>query len=207
MVIFRSIEKDFCDLFERAAENVHHGALELLEFLSSFDRLQERAKKIKDLVHFGDQLTHQTMNQLNTTFITTFDRKDIRELSSRLDDILDLINASAWRMVLYQVEYPLDDARALARVLRHATALIVETMPLLRSMKHTPTILMKCREIAAREREAGHLSGMGLANLFDQAKDPRQVIKWKDIYDDLETACNHCKHAANAVEVIVLKNQ
>jgi len=207
VVFFGARDKDFCGLFERSAGIVHQGAIELLELLSEFDRTAERARKIKDLEHAGDKVTHETMTQLHSTFITSMNREDIRELSSRLDDILDAIDESANRIVLYRVAYPPEDARALAKVLRHATALIAETLPLLRNMKNTKSILERCREIAQREREADHLSAVALANLFEQAKDPKDVIRWKDIYDDLETACNHCKHVANIMEEIVLKNQ
>jgi uncharacterized protein len=206
--MFRLIprEESFFPLFEGASKNVHEGALAMLEFLEKFTDPAERAKRMKDIEHQGDRITHDTIERLNRTFITPIDREDIHELVTRLDDILDLIDTSMNRMVLYKIEKPTEDAILLARCLRHATALIHEAMPLLRDMKNGPEILKRCVAIHAQENEADRIEQHALASLFDNQHEPIEIIKWKDIYADLETATDRCEDVANVLEGIVLKN-
>jgi uncharacterized protein Yka (UPF0111/DUF47 family) len=206
--MFRLIprEESFFELFDGAAKNVHEGALAMLEFLEKFNDPVERAKRMKDIEHAGDRITHDTIERLNRTFITPFDREDIHELVTKLDDILDLIDTSMNRMVLYKVEKPTEDALLLARCLRHSTALILEAMPLLRNMKNGPEILKRCIAIHGQENEADRIEQHGLASLFDNKHEAVEIIKWKDIYGDLETATDRCEDVANVLEGIVLKN-
>lgn len=199
-------EESFFELFELAAKNVHQGALQLLEFLETFTDREERAKRIKDTEHTGDKLTHDTIERLNRTFITPIDRQDIHELIARLDDVLDLMDTATNRMVLYKVEKPTEDAIALARCLRHATAILVEAMPLLRNMKNSKEILKHCIAIHSQENEADRIEQHALASLFEKGHDPVDIIKWKDIYQDLEAATDRCEDVANVIEGIVLKN-
>jgi uncharacterized protein Yka (UPF0111/DUF47 family) len=109
-------------------------------------------------------------------------------------------------MVLYKVEKPTEDSIALARCLRHATALIEEAMPLLRNMKNSKQILEKCVAIHTQENEGDRIEQHALAALFENHHDPRDIIKWKDIYEDLEAATDRCEDVANVLEGIVLKN-
>ena len=206
--MFRLIprEESFFPLFEGAAKNVHEGALAMLEFLEKFTDPAERAKRMKDIEHQGDRITHDTIERLNRTFITPLDREDIHELVTKLDDILDLIDTSMNRMVLYKIERPTEDAILLARCLRHATALILEAVPLLRDMKNGPEILKRCVAIHAQENEADRIEQHALASLFDTKHEAIEIIKWKDIYADLETATDRCEDVANVLEGIVLKN-
>ena len=205
-MFFMPREESFFELFERAAANVHQGSRQLLELLEKFNDRDERAKKIKDTEHAGDKLTHDTMERLNRTFITPLDREDIHELVSRLDDVLDLMDTATSRMVLYKIEKPTDDAIALARCLVHATGVLVEAMPLLRNMKNSKEILQRCIAIHTQENEADKIEQHALAALFEKGHDPVDIIKWKDIYQDLEEATDRCEDVANVLEGIVLKN-
>jgi hypothetical protein len=206
--MFRLIprEESFFQLFDGAAKNVHDGALAMLDFMERFNDPAERAKRMKDIEHQGDRITHDTIERLNRTFITPIDREDIHELVTRLDDILDLIDTSMNRMVLYKIEKPTEDALLLARCLRHATALILEAVPLLRDMKNGPEILKRCVAIHGQENEADRIEQHALASLFDNRHEAVEIIKWKDIYGDLETATDRCEDVANVLEGIVLKN-
>jgi hypothetical protein len=199
-------EESFFELFERAAKNVHEGAVQLVELMERFDDREERAKRIKDTEHAGDKLTHDTMERLNRTFITPLDREDIHHLVSRMDDVLDLMDTATNRMVLYKIEKPTDDAIALARCLKHATMILVQAMPLLRNMKNARQILQHCVDIHTQENEADKIEQHALASLFDKGHDPTDIIKWKDIYEDLEAATDRCEDVANVLEGIVLKN-
>ena len=206
MIWFMPREEDFFELFERAARNAHEGAVLLLEFVEKFDDVVERAKRIKDIEHAGDKITHDVIDRLNGTFITPLDREDIHELACRLDDIIDLIDTAVNRMVIYKIDKPTPEARKLARCLRHATGLIVEAMPLLRDMKNGKKINEKCIAIQTQENEADRLMQEALAQLFDRHHDPIEIIKWKDIYEEIESATDRCEDVANVLDSIVLKN-
>ena len=194
------------DFFERAAANVHKGA-ELLEaFLTHYDDIENRARQIRNVEHAGDELTRESMEMLNKAFITPFDREEIHALISQLDDILDLIEDTVNRMVLYRVTAPTEDAKQLAQVLVKCSKIIVEIMPALREIKNPRVILLKCQELKALESEADRIEQHGLAALFNSRQDPIDVIKWKDIYADLENATDRCDDVANVVEAIVMRH-
>lgn len=206
--MFSLIPKEmvFFDLFERSAANVHEGAKALLEFLDRFDNVAERAKRIHDIEHAGDQITHDTMERLNKTFITPIDREDIHELICRLDDVLDLMDDAVNRMVLYKVDKPTEDARLLGQCIIHSTSLLIEMVAMLRKSPKVDLVLQKGRDVHAQENEADRIEQHALASLFENHHDPRDIIKWKDIYEELETATDRCEDVANIIEGIVLKN-
>lgn len=202
-------ETVFFDLFEKSAANVEKGAQKLLELFGSFGDLPYRAQEIKEIEHAGDKLTHEMIERMNKTFITPLDREDIHELACRLDDVLDLMDTATARMALYKVKEPMPDAVALARVLVAATKVIRETMPLLRTINKKASVdalLAACVEIHTRENEGDRIEQHALASLFENGLDPISVIKWKDIFQDLEAATDRCEDVANAIESIVLKN-
>lgn len=202
-------ETVFFDLFEKSAENVHKGAQKLLELMGNFGDLAYRAQEIKEIEHAGDRLTHDMIERMNKTFITPLDREDIHELACRLDDILDLMDTATARMSLYKVAEPMPDAVALARVLVASTATIQKAMPLLRTLgkkASAEALLKSCIEIHTQENEGDRIEQHALAALFENGHDPILIIKWKDIFQDLEAATDRCEDVANAIESIVLKN-
>lgn len=199
-------EESFFDDFERAARNAHEGACELLEFLEKHDNLLERAKRIKDIEHAGDRITHEALDRMNRTFITPIDREDMHELVVRLDDIIDLIDTAVNRMVAYKVSKPPPSAIELARCLKHSTQLIVEAMPLLRDMKNARALAEKTIAIQTQENEADRAMHEGLARLFETTEDARDIIKWKDILEEIESSTDRCEDVANVLDSIVLKN-
>jgi predicted phosphate transport protein (TIGR00153 family) len=203
---FMPREENFFELFEAAAQNAHKAAGELLELLERYDDVKGRSKRIKDLEHAGDKFTHDAIDRLNRTFITPMDREDIHELVVRVDDIVDLIDTASHRMVLYKIEKPTDHAIELARCLKHATGIIVEVMPLLRDMKNSRAIAEKCIAIQTQENEADRVMHNAIAALFEARPDPIEVIKWKDIYEEIESATDRCEDVANVIDSIVLKN-
>jgi predicted phosphate transport protein (TIGR00153 family) len=206
--MFQIIPKEtaFFDLFEQAADNAHACTTALVEFLERFDDLSNRAHKIKELEHVGDELTHSTIERLNQTFITPVDREDIHELICRVDDVLDLIDTAVDRIVLFKIERPIDGAKDLARCLDRSAVLIREMMPLMRNMKDVELVRQKCREVHRLENEADRIERNALAELFERANDPIYVIKWMSIIESLETATDRCEDVANIIEGIVLKN-
>ena len=206
MAWFMPKEEDFFELFERAAGNAHEGAGLFVELLEQFDGLEQRAKRIKDIEHTGDKITHEVIDRLNRTFITPIDREDIHELICRIDDIIDLIDTCVNRMVIYKVRASTPEALDLARCLHHATGLIVAAVALLRDMKNGKRINEKCIAIQTQENEADRIMQAALASLFANHNDPIEIIKWKDLYEEIESATDRCEDVANVLDSIVLKH-
>jgi predicted phosphate transport protein (TIGR00153 family) len=206
--MFNVMPKDalFFDLFEKAAGNAHACTEALVVFLDEFDDLGERAHRVKDLEHIGDELTHETIELLNKSFITPIDREDIHELICRVDDILDLVDTAVDRIVLFKIEKPITPAKELALCLVRSTALIRDMMPMLRNMKHADVVRQKVREVHRLENEADRIERQALASLFEDGEDPKYIIKWMNIIEGLETATDRCEDVANVIEGIVLKN-
>ena len=206
MAWFMPKEEDFFELFERAAGNAHEGAGLFVELLEHFDGLEQRAKRIKDIEHTGDKITHEVIDRLNRTFITPIDREDIHELICRIDDIIDLVDTCVNRMVIYKVQKSTPEALDLARCLHHATELIVAAVALLRDMKNGKRINEKCIAIQTQENEADRIMQAALASLFANHHDPIEIIKWKDLYEEIESATDRCEDVANVLDSIVLKH-
>jgi predicted phosphate transport protein (TIGR00153 family) len=206
--MFSLIPKEmiFFDLFEEAAKNAHQGALALVDLLENYTNIPDKVKRIKDIEHAGDKITHTTIEKLNQTFITPLDREDIHELICRLDDIIDLIDTAVARMHLYKIDKPTEDAKALGRVLVKATQIIMELLPKMRNLKLSSSLLQDCIAIHTQENEGDRIEQHALASLFENGHDPIFIIKWKDIYEELESATDRCEDVANVIEGIVLKN-
>lgn len=202
------IPKDdvFFDLFEKAAANAHQCTVALAEFLERYDDLEGRRRRIKELEHVGDELTHEVIERLNKTFITPLDREDIHDLVCRLDDILDRVDTAVDRMCLFKIEKPMEESKQLAQCLVRSTALICEMMPYLRRMKDADAVRQRVREIHRLESEADTIERSALVRLFENDPDPIQVIKWKNVIEVLESATDKCEDVGNVIEGIVLKN-
>ena len=196
----------FFDRFAKAADNAHQCALALQEFLERYDDLDTRMRRIKELEHVGDELTHEVIEQLNQSFITPIDREDIHELVCRIDDVLDRIDTAVDRMCLFRIEKPMEEARQLARVLARQTDLIREMVPLMQQRGAADEVRRRVREVHRLESEADTIERQALVHLFEHNPDPIQVIKWKNVIEVLESATDKCEDVANVIEGIVLKN-
>jgi hypothetical protein len=203
--LFPSEGKVFFDLFERHADKTVEAARLLKAMLNNPVDLADQARRIKELEHEGDVITHRAVEILHRTFITPIDRGDIHRLISRLDDVLDLIEASSERVWLYAIDAPDRDACDLADVLVNATTEVSRAMLGLRDLKNREAILQVCMEINRYENEGDTLLRRAVARLFRDSKDPMLVIKWKDIYEFLEDAIDRCEDIANVVEGVALE--
>jgi len=195
-------EEGFLALFVRQAENVAAGATALVELLTNYADPATGARRVKDLEHIGDTITHDLNTRLNQTFITPFDREDIHELASKVDDVLDLADAAAGRLVLYGVKTIRPGVAELARILETATREIVAAVRLLDKQDH---ILDHCIEINRLENEGDRICRSLIATLFEEEKNPVEIIKWKEIIEAIETAIDKCEDVANVIETVVLK--
>jgi predicted phosphate transport protein (TIGR00153 family) len=165
--------------------------------------LQTAAAKIKDLEHKGDELTHHVIDELNKTFITPIDREDIHDLSKALDDILDLIDATAGRIVLFQIREPIKELPEMSAVLLSQVREIRAAVARLQDNDH---VIERCIEINRLENDADRLFQSAIGYLFQDVKDPIDVIKRKEIIETLEHATDKAEDVANVLETIMVKN-
>jgi predicted phosphate transport protein (TIGR00153 family) len=163
------------------------------------------APKIKAVENAGDTVTHETMKRLHETWITPLDRFDIHELISRLDDVLDLIEAVAERVLLFEVREVRPEAIELADVLTQSCENLVRAMELLPTLSRSKELLALCVEINRLENAADSIYRRAIAELFKPGNDPITVMKWRDIFDNLESATDRCEDVANIVEGVVLE--
>src|SRR6185369_15313575 len=203
--MFRLIPREvaFFDLFEQQSGYIIKAAQLLRELVHNFSDARAKSHAIKEVEHQGDQITHDIVKKLNTSFITPIDREDIHELASRLDDVLDYIEAAAERLVVYRIKEPTSACRAMAEVIVNTTHAMDRTIKCLRTMDpgfHEHTV-----EVNRLENTADVLLRDSLAAMFDEASDPIEVIKWKEIYETMEIVTDRCEDVANVIEGIILK--
>ena len=196
-------EERFFDLFVKQAQNIQAGAEALVKMLSRYTGVPEQVQSIKAIEHEGDEITHNLLTMLNQTFVTPLDREDIHELSSRLDDVIDLIDAAASRFVLYRVDKVRDGTLELVKVLLAATE---ELTAAVRALSTPEKAMKHCIEINRYENESDRICRTLIAKLFDEETNPVQIIKWKEIYEVIETAVDMCEDVANVIEGIVIKS-
>lgn len=204
--MFRIIPSDqeFFVLFEKASQNIQDGAELLKSLLDGFDNVKEKAREIEEIEHKGDTITHDVVKKLNTTFITPIEREDILALASSLDDIIDLIHAAATRIMLYKITEPTPQAKELGFLI------LKSVRELHRGISHMGKkmdgVYEHCVEVNSLENEADRVCRDAIAYLFEHEKDPITILKWKEIYETLETATDRCEDAANVLEGVALKN-
>lgn len=202
-----SKDKAFFEMFEKSATNVAAGAKALNDLMQKYpEALGEKVSIIKDIEHVGDDYTHQTIEMLNKTFVTPIDREDIHELITKLDDILDLMDGASGRLALYKIDVITQEARSFSELLIKGTDILAQAISGLRNMKNSNETMSCCINVHAVENEGDQLLRKAMTTLFEREKDnPINVIKWKEIYEDLETAIDYCEDVANVIEGIILK--
>ena len=193
----------FFDLFEQQSQHIIHAAQLLREMVHNFADARAKAHSIKEVEHQGDQITHEIVKRLNTTFITPIDREDIHALATRLDDVLDYIEAAAERFVVYRIKEPTSAARAMSEVIVQQTHAMDRAIKCLRTM--APAYHDHAVEVNRLENSADNLLRDSLAALFEENGDPIEVIKWKEIYETMEMVTDRCEDVANVIEEIILK--
>jgi hypothetical protein len=191
---------------EHAAQTVRAAEL-LLELFEDPSKKERLALDIGEQEAAGDRLTHDTMKRLHETWITPLDRYDIHNLISKLDDVLDLIEAVSERMVLFELTNPrTSHAIELVRVLLKSCQDMQKAMKLLPTLSDKSKELLEiCVEINRLENEADAIYRRAIAELFKPGNDPIEVMKWRDVYDNLESATDRCEDVANIVEGVVLE--
>ncbi len=207
--MFRALlprETSFFDFFESHARVTSEGARELLALATDGAAVEPRARRIKEIEHEADVITHQCVDALHRTFITPIDRHDIHRLITRMDDVMDLIDAASDRIRLYELVPLRPEIREFAEILVHATGLVEKAVHGLRNLKHSAEIKTTCIEINRLENDGDALYRRAVLSLFHEVSDAICVMKWKEILDDLEAATDRCEDVANLVEGILLEH-
>ncbi len=196
---FRLLPRDvkFFDLFVEDGENLARAADRLREMVDRFDRLDERIAEIQALEHHGDEIDREINRRLEDAFVTPFDREDIHELTVRLDDVLDGIQAIAETLVIYDVTVPTLEAKRLAAIIAEQS---VELVAILRGLDGLKGLDPHLRAVHDLEHEADGLSRAAIGRLFRERWDPLDVIKWRDLYAALEESIDAAEDAAEVVE-------
>jgi uncharacterized protein len=198
-------EGKFFKLFEESAQNAVDVAQKLKELLYTWDNIEDRVAIIADLEHKGDNITHQIATELHRTFVTPFDREDITLLSQSLDDVTDFIHSAADFMFLYNVEQPTQRAKELADVITEITLETQKAVGQLTKHIDQTQILKHCVEVNRMENVADRIYRAALAELFADTTDVRLLIKWREIYEHMETVTDRCEDVANVLEGVALK--
>jgi len=203
-------EGKYFDLFNAHAELIVQGGQALSGLIGALVEQPEQAvihaERIDELERQADEITHSTLAQLHTSFITPFDRDEIHQLINSMDDILDNIQDVAESMSLYDIQRVPPEAKALAEVTEQCCVRVQSLVKLLHSMDNAPEILRYCHEINDLESDADRMLREAMSKLFREEPDVRQVVKLKEIYEILESVSDRCKDVAGTVESIVLEN-
>lgn len=199
-------EEKFFELFEDSARNTVKAAKVLNDLVDNWEHIEQRVAEIRELEHTGDSITHEIIARLHRTFVTPFDREDIALLAKSLDDIMDFIDATVGAMLLYKIESPEKRAKELADIIVQATAEVEQVVLALRHKAKLKEILERCVEINRLENMADVVYRAAMAELFEDCSDMANVIKWREIYEHMESATDRCEDVANVIEGVALKH-
>jgi uncharacterized protein Yka (UPF0111/DUF47 family) len=205
VVTFQVIPRElaFFDLLEQDGEGVAAGARELRSLVADFEHADAHQQRIHELEAAGDDLTHSILALLNKTFVTPIDRQDIHLLASYLDDVLDSIEAVGDLLVLHHIREPIPQLRLQADILVGASEAVARAVRGLRSLRQTDRAWV---DIVRFERDGDHVYRMALAQLYSGAFGAMDVLKWRDVLEEMEAAIDRCEDVANTLESIALKH-
>jgi uncharacterized protein len=201
---FRLIPRDtkFLDLFGDGGNNLAEAAAHLRDLVEKFDRLDERIAAIQALEKKGDEIDDEINRRLEAAFIAPFDREDIHELTVRMDDVVDYVQAVGESMLIYDVKKPTEESVRLAQILAEQGVELAAALSKLDKMKDIAGNLERVHDL---EHEADTLSRAAIGRLFRERWDPLEVIKWRELYLALENAIDAGEDAAEAIERMIHK--
>lgn len=206
MFSFKPREDKFFVMFSESTRLVKQGAYALKEVLSDHTNAEERMQIIYDIEHQADDTNDAIVDLLNQTYITPLDREDIYAMATMLDDVMDFVQGTVERIVLYRTGKPSPGAMELARLLADSTDELVKAFDLLKNIKgNRDKILDHTRKIVVLEGEGDRIYRQEIAMLFNTCPDPVQIIKWKEVLEHLEDALDHCEEIADLLRGVVMK--
>ena len=196
-------DDQFYTLFAQVASKLTGSATLLHELFKDPHKLDQNVAQIKTLEHEADNLTHDTIDRINRTFVTPFDREDIHALAGHLDEVVDLIDGCARRVSIFHIKESRQHGVVLSDVLVRATRCIEDTV---KKMKDPKVVTAANRQLKMLEEEGDALYHEAVEKLFSTSTDPIEVMKWKELYDKLEDAIDQCEDVGNTLQSIALKN-
>ena len=206
MFNFTRKDTEFFDLFAESARHFYQGALMLDEVMMDYSAAADKVQSIVELERATDAINEKILDKLNLTFITPIDREDIYALASRLADGVDLLHGTLQRLVMYRTGQARDGAVSLTKLVIGCTQEIVNAFVLLKDIKKNQVQLLDAvHKISALESEGDNVYRREVASLFDQVKDPIELIKWKDIFENLEETLDYCERVADMIRGVVMK--
>lgn len=204
---FQPKDKTFYPLFGKAADNIVTISNMLLQCVKETDNEKREAiiKEIEHAEHIGDEITHEIMNNLNTVFITPFDREDIHYLASTIDDVADHVKDAALRIKLYKPHNVPSAVIKMAELISEGAVKVKAAIEELRDMRNIEKLRKMIIEINNVENQSDAIFELALTDLFANEKDPIEIIKIKDIIAKMESASDRCEDIANVIESIIVK--
>ncbi len=206
--MFRMSEKEaaFFDLFEVASENAYQSAVILQDLVLRYQNPEQRIAELEAKEHAGDQHVHTMMDMLNKSFITPMDREDLLSISKEIDSVTDEIESGAHLFTMLNVKTIKDDAKSFVRLVVQATAELHALTKEMKRFKKSTELKAKVVEINRIENEGDRLFRQAVQALFTEEKEPLEVMKWKEIFEYLETMLDACEHTANLILGVVMKH-
>jgi uncharacterized protein len=201
----RANDKTIIDILESQGANLVTATSSLVELLTHFDSLMERGSRIKDLEHEGDNITHNLFAITSQTFVTPLDREDISRLTTAIDQIVNYVDESSDKLIMFKIKEPTPYMIELAKVLLSASQEIYLLMKRLRKFKNANDLVGHCRTIRKYEHEGDTIYRNAIAELFETNTNAIEIIKLKDVYENLEASIDRCQDTADIVEDIALK--
>jgi len=198
-------ELKFYDMFDEAGALLSRASDKFLDMVTKFDRLQERSDELKAEEHAADDIVGRVIRALDRSFITPFDREDIHVLATKLDDVLDNMEETAHRFLVFRIERPTAAAVAMARIIQECCRHLEQLLRLTRTMKQVDQMQHHLREITRLENEADRIYRDSDSALFANPPDILLLIKWRELYGWLEETVDACKSASQVISEIMVK--
>ena len=206
MFKFNQKDTEFFDLFVESARYFYNGALMMDEVMLDYSKATDKVREIVELEHEADAVNDKIIDKLNTTFITPIDREDIYAIANGLDDGVDILQGTLQRIVMYKAGKAMSGAVSLTKLIIESTEEIIKALTMLKDIrKNQAQILDATHKIAKLESEGDRVYRHEVAYLFDKEKDPIELIKWKDILENLEDTLDHCEKIGDMLRGVVMK--
>ena len=199
-------EDSFFIMLRESSANLKVTAAKLLDLMENYEDVQAKVEEIRRLEEVGDGIIHRIMTQLHKTFITPLDREDIALVGERLDDVLDCIEEAARYMTEYHIDTPTESARELSRIIVRSAETLDKAMSVLGSRGSKLKELLDLKDqLNTLENEADRVTSRAMGELFESYT-AIDIIKWKEVYGQLEGATDRCEEIASILEGIVIKH-
>lgn len=206
MFKFNQKDTEYFDLFVESARYFYNGALMMDEVMLDYSKAADKVREIVELEHEADAVNDKIIDKLNMTFITPIDREDIYAIANGLDDGVDILQGTLQRVVMYKTGKAMSGAVSLTKLIIEATEEIIKALTMLKDIhKNQAQILDATHKIAKLESEGDRVYRHEVAYLFDQEKNPIELIKWKDILENLEDTLDHCEKIGDMLRGVVMK--